>query len=77
LLIDAADENKIPYQLETGLPGSTDAARILLSREGVPSGVISVPTRYIHSATSLLSLEDTENVVKLLVAAIRKIPKSL
>jgi putative aminopeptidase FrvX len=43
----------------------------------VPSGVISVPTRYIHSATSLLSLEDTENVVKLLVAAIRKIPKSL
>ena len=76
LLIDAADENKIPYQLETGLPGSTDAARILLSREGVPSGVISVPTRYIHSATSLLSLEDTENVVKLLVAAILKISKS-
>ncbi|MEM3577320.1 MAG: M42 family metallopeptidase [Candidatus Bathyarchaeia archaeon] len=75
LLIDAAEENKIPYQLETGLPGSTDAARIALTREGVPSGVISVPTRYIHSPTSLLSLEDAEKAVKLTVAAIQKIPK--
>ncbi len=75
LLIDAAEENKIPYQLETGLPGSTDAARISLTREGVPSGVISVPTRYIHSPASLLSLEDAENAVKLTVAAIQKIPK--
>lgn len=75
LLVDAAEENKIPYQLETGLPGSTDAARISLTREGVPSGVISVPTRYIHSPTALLSLKDTENAVKLTIAAIQKIPK--
>ncbi|MEM2972123.1 MAG: M42 family metallopeptidase [Candidatus Bathyarchaeia archaeon] len=75
LLVEAAEENKIPYQLETGLPGSTDAARISLTREGVPSGVISVPTRYIHSPASLLSLKDAENAVKLTVAAIRKIPK--
>ena len=75
LLIDAAEENKIPYQLETGLPGSTDAARISLTREGVPSGVISIPTRYIHSPSSLLSLEDAEKTVKLTVAAIQKIPK--
>jgi putative aminopeptidase FrvX len=76
LLIDAAEENKIPYQLEAGLPGSTDAARISLTREGVPSGVVSVPTRYIHSPSSLLSLEDTENAAKLTVAAIQKIPKN-
>ncbi len=75
LLVDAAEENKIPYQLETGLQGSTDAARISLTREGVPSGVISVPTRYIHSPASLLSLKDAENAVKLTAAAIRKIPK--
>jgi len=75
LLIDAAEESKIPYQLETGLPGGTDAGRISLTREGVPSGVISIPTRYIHSPASMLSLEDTENVVKLTVAAIKKIPK--
>jgi endoglucanase len=77
LLIDAAEENKIPYQLETGLPGSTDAARIALTREGVPSGAITVPTRYIHSPTSLLSLKDAEKAVKLTVAAIKKIPKYL
>jgi endoglucanase len=75
MLVDIAEENKIPYQLETGLPGSTDAARISLTREGVPSGVISIPTRYIHSPTSLLSLEDAENAVKLTVAAIQKIPR--
>jgi len=75
LLMDAAKENKIPYQLETGLPGSTDAARISLTREGVPSGVISVPTRYIHSPASLLSLADAEKVVKLTLATVQKIPK--
>jgi len=75
LLVDAAEENKIPYQLETGLPGSTDAARISLTREGVPSGVISIPTRYIHSPSSLLSLEDAEKTVKLTVAAVQKISK--
>jgi len=41
----------------------------------VPSCSICIPTRYIHSPTSLLSLTDVENTVKLTVAAIRKIPK--
>ncbi len=76
MLVETAEQNKIPYQLETGLPGSTDAARILLTREGVPSGVISVPTRYIHSPTSMLDLEDAEKTVKLLVAVLQKIPKN-
>ena len=75
LLVDTAEENKIPYQLETGLPGSTDAARISLTREGVPSGVISIPTRYIHSPSSLLRLDDAEKAVKLTAAAVQKIPK--
>jgi endoglucanase len=75
LLVEAAEENNIPYQLETGLSGSTDAARIALTREGVPSGVISVPTRYIHSPASMASLKDIENAVKLTVAALQKIPK--
>ncbi|MGQ9538833.1 MAG: M42 family metallopeptidase [Candidatus Bathycorpusculaceae bacterium] len=75
LLIEAAEENKIPYQLETGLQGTTDAARISLTREGVPSGVISVPTRYIHNPASLLNLKDAENSVKLTAAALQKIPK--
>jgi len=74
-LIDAAEQSKVPYQLEAVLTGTTDAARIALSREGVPSGVISIPTRYIHSPASLLSLSDLENTVKLAVAAIKNVQK--
>lgn len=75
LLTEVAEENKIPYQLETGLAGGTDAGRMSLAKEGVPSCSICIPTRYIHSATSLLSLSDVENTVKLVVAAIKRIPK--
>jgi putative aminopeptidase FrvX len=75
LLIDSAKEHKIPYQLETGIRGSTDAARISLSREGVPSGVISVASRYIHSPAAILDLDDAEKAVELAVAAIGKVPE--
>ncbi len=64
------------YQLETGLPGSTDAARINLTRGwGVPSGVISIPTRYIHSPFSLLSPEDAENATQLACAAVASLTR--
>ncbi|UCC59228.1 MAG: M42 family metallopeptidase [Candidatus Bathyarchaeum sp.] len=75
LLIDSAKEHKIPYQLETGIRGATDASKIALTREGVPSGVISVPARYIHSPAALLRLDDVEKAVQLAVATIEKIPK--
>ena len=75
LLLDVAEENKIAYQLETGLMGSTDAARISLTRQGVPSGTISIPARYIHSPVGMISLKDAENSAKLAAAAIQKIPK--
>jgi putative aminopeptidase FrvX len=76
LLLDAAEESNIPCQLETGLPGATDAARMSLTRQGVPSGTISIATRYIHSPVGMLSLKDVENSAKLTVAAIQKIQKT-
>jgi endoglucanase len=75
LLLETAEESKIPYQLETGLMGSTDAARISLTREGVPSGAVSIGTRYIHSPIGMLSLKDAENCAKLTAAAIQRIHK--
>ena len=75
LLLDAAEENRIIYQLETGLPGATDAAKMSLTRQGVPSGTISVATRYIHSPAGILSLKDAENSAKLTAAVIEKIQK--
>lgn len=75
LLVDCAKEKKIPFQLETGIRGATDAARIALSRDGVPSGVVSVAARYIHSPAGLLNLDDIDKAVELVVSAIENIPK--
>ncbi len=75
LLVDSAKQNKVPYQLETGGRGTTDAARISLSRDGVPSGVVSVPARYIHSPAGIISLEDVKKTVELLVCVVKNVPK--
>lgn len=74
-LLDTAEEEKIAIQIESGLMGSTDAARISITREGVPCGTISIPTRYIHSPAAVLNLTDIENSAKLAAAAIQKIAK--
>src|SRR5699024_6337885 len=66
-LIKLAKENNIPYQLEVLEHGGTDAGAIHLAREGVPTGAISIPTRYIHSPGEMIDLNDVENTIKLLV----------
>lgn len=75
LIVDTAKENNVPVQLETGIRGATDAARIALSRDGVPSGVISVPARYIHSPAAIISIDDMEKAVDLVVAVIENVTK--
>lgn len=70
MLIKAGDENEIPYQLEVSNGGTTDAATIHLSREGIPTGVLSVPTRYIHSPVSVCCMDDVENTIELIVKVI-------
>jgi len=74
-LLDTAEEEKIAIQLESGLMGSTDAARISLTRQGIPSGTISIPTRYIHSPTAMLNMQDIEYSAKLAAAAIQRISR--
>lgn len=75
-LIDTASKNGIEYQLETGLMGTTDAARMSLTRKGIPSGAISIPARYIHSPVGLISLKDTNSCAKLAALAVQKIKNS-
>jgi len=74
-LLDTAEEEIIPIQLESGLLGSTDAARISITRQGIPCGAVSIPTRYIHSPTGVLNLRDIEKSAKLTAAAIKTIAK--
>ena len=68
LMIQRAEEAGIPYQLEVLEFGGTDSGAIHLSREGVPSGVISIPCRYVHSAHEMVDKSDLDNVVKLLIS---------
>ncbi|MFX0010325.1 MAG: M42 family peptidase, partial [Candidatus Hermodarchaeota archaeon] len=69
-LVKNAELDKIPYQFKKPMYGGTDAGKIHISREGVPSSVVSVPCRYIHSPTSLLNLEDIFKTVTLVKAFI-------
>jgi len=74
-VIKTAEEAGLPLQLSQVARGGTDAGRIHLNRVGCPSVVISVPTRHIHSHVGLLSLEDTENAVRLVTELIKKLDK--
>ncbi len=72
-VIRTAKEAGIPLQLSQVAGGGTDAGRIHLNRVGCPSVVISVPTRHIHSHVGLLSLEDTENAVRLVIELVKRL----
>ena len=65
-LIAFCEEAKIPYQLEILTKGTTDAAVVQMIKEGVTSGVVSIPTRYIHSTNEVCDLDDVKNTIKLL-----------
>ncbi len=69
---DRAKEKGIPYQLEILTAGGTDVGAIHVSRHGVPSGAISVVTRYVHSPCEMCSITDIDNCVDLTVAVLEK-----
>jgi len=65
-LVKLAKDNEIPYQMEVLEFGGTDSGAIHLNKSGVPSGVISIPTRYVHSTNEMASKNDIINCAKLL-----------
>ena len=70
-VINTAEKENIPYQLTAMYGGGTDAGVIHLNRAGVPSLVIGVPTRHIHSHVGILNLGDIERAINLLVAVVK------
>jgi endoglucanase len=66
-LVDAARRNEIPVQVR-GVPRATgtDANAIQLAREGVATGLIGIPNRYMHSPVEVVSLEDLDRAARLL-----------
>jgi putative aminopeptidase FrvX len=73
-LVEAAEEEGIPYTLQ-GAPRSTstDADAIYLSRAGVPTAVVSVPNRYMHSPNEIVSLSDLDATIRLIAAFVRRL----
>ncbi len=75
LVVRAAEERKIPYQLSQTRGGGTDAGVIHMANAGCPSIVIGVPTRHIHSHVGLISLEDIENCISLVTEVVRRLDR--
>ncbi|MCR4424631.1 MAG: M42 family metallopeptidase [Firmicutes bacterium] len=69
-LIGLAERNGIPYQIEVLDRGGTDAGAIHLTREGVPSGAISIPCRYVHSSSEMVDAGDVQAAIRLLSGAL-------
>jgi endoglucanase len=71
LLIDTAVRESIPHQIKSPNVGGTDAGPIHLARAGVPTAVVSTPCRYLHAACGMMSLNDWDNGLQLMQAALQ------
>jgi putative aminopeptidase FrvX len=69
-LVGTSKEFDIPAQLEVSDGGTTDATAICLTRSGIPTGVISIATRYIHSPVEVLCLSDINKAADLMARAL-------
>jgi endoglucanase len=74
LLMECAEAEGIAASVEVPHPRTgTDASGVYVSRAGVPSGVVSVPTRYIHTPIETAELADIESCVRLVVAFAQRV----
>jgi endoglucanase len=70
LLYEAGEAEKIPFTVEaSGRNTGTDADAVHISRGGVPTGLVSIPIRYMHSPVELVQLEDVHAAARLIAAA--------
>ena len=65
-MIERCEADGIPYQLELLAGGTTDASAIQLADAGVPSGCISIPTRYLHTTSETVDIGDVQACIDLL-----------
>jgi len=69
LLVETAEAEGIEYTISaSGRGTSTDADVLQISRSGIPTGLVSIPLRYMHSPVEMVDLRDVEGVVNLLAA---------
>ncbi len=73
LVIETAEELGIPLQFSTMTGGATDGSQIHMHRIGVPTVVLGVPSRHIHSHASIIHRDDYDRALRLLVAVVEKL----
>lgn len=71
LLTNLSIENNIKYQYEVLEFGGTDSGAIHMTRTGVPSGVISIPTRNLHSSGEIFNKNDVLECIKLTISIVK------
>ena len=69
-VLDTAESNDIPYQYFIS-QGGTDAGRVHLAQDGVPSAVIGICSRYIHTSASMIHIDDYAAAKELLVKLVK------
>jgi putative aminopeptidase FrvX len=73
-LVETAKALEMSYHLEpTGRPGGTDAYAIQISRAGIPSALVSIPLRNMHTPVETLAVKDVERVGRLLAAFVARL----
>jgi endoglucanase len=76
LLGEAAEAEGIPHAWEVyARTTSTDADEIHFTRAGIPTGLISIPTRYLHSPNEICALDDVESIIRLIVAFAKRLSR--
>ena len=78
LLAGTAEANDIPYSIQAApLRTSTDADAIHLARGGIPTGLVSVPNRYMHSPSEMVSASDLFLTARLLAAFVARLDEGI
>jgi endoglucanase len=78
LLYDCAEQNEIGFTVESlGRNTGTDADVIHISRAGVPTGLVSVPCRYMHSPVEMVSIQDLDDAARLIARVAMRLEPGL
>ena len=74
-ILDTAESNDIPYQYFVS-QGGTDAGQVHIANEGIPSGVIGICSRYIHTHASMIHIDDYAAARELIGKLVRSCDKA-
>jgi putative aminopeptidase FrvX len=78
LLVQCAEHEQIPYSVQAAPHDTaTDADAIYNALRGIPTGLVSVPNRYMHSPNEMVAVEDLERAARLLAAFARRLDPKL